>query len=155
MTIAAFCGSFDPVTNGHIDLIERSAKLFEKVIVFISPNSSKKESYTLDKRLHWLQEATKHIPNVECRVQHGLSVEACHSVNATVLIRGIRNGADLSYEQNMAEMNAYLDNKIETVCLLTKPKWMYVSSSNIKEYVKYGQDITPFVPEVVSKEILL
>ena len=153
MTIAAFCGTFDPITNGHLDIIERASKVFEKVVVFISFNSSKKETYSLEQRLHWLQESTKHIKNVECRVQHGLVVEACHSVNATVLIRGIRNTVDLVYEQNMAEMNTCLDEEIETVCFLTKGKWMYVSSTNVKEFVKYGQDITQFVPSIVSKEI--
>lgn len=153
MTIAAFCGTFDPVTNGHIDVIERASKMFDKVVVFISPNSSKTEMFSFEKRLHWLQESTKHLTNVECHVQHGLVVEACRSVNATVLVRGIRNSIDLPYEQNMAEMNSYLDEEIETVCFLTRQKWMYCSSSNVKELYKYGQDISPFVPEIVSKEI--
>ena len=117
MKIAAFCGTFDPVTYGHLDIIERASKLFDELVVFISPNSDKNNEFTEARRLAWLNESTKHLSNVTCKIQSGLVVEACKSVNATVLVRGIRNGVDCTYEQNMAFMNARLDENIETVCL--------------------------------------
>ena len=94
MKIAAFCGTFDPVTYGHLDIIERASKLFDELVVFISPNSDKNNEFTEARRLAWLNASTKHLSNVTCKIQSGLVVEACKSVNATVLVRGIRNGVD-------------------------------------------------------------
>lgn len=133
MKIAAFCGTFDPVTYGHLDIIERASKLFDQLVVFISPNSDKNNEFNEEIRLKWLNEATKNMPNVTCKIQSGLVVDACKSVNATVLVRGIRNGVDCTYEQNMAFMNARLDDHIETVCLFTRPEYSLYSSSNVRE----------------------
>ena len=141
MKIAAFCGTFDPVTYGHLDIIERASKLFDQLVVFISPNSDKNN------------ESTKHLSNVTCKIQSGLVVEACKSVNATVLVRGIRNGVDCTYEQNMAFMNARLNEDIETVCLFTRPEYSLYSSSNVRELFKYGQDISGFVPACVLEDL--
>ena len=153
MKIAAFCGTFDPVTYGHLDIIERASKLFDQLVVFISPNSDKNNEFTEEKRLKWLNESTKHLSNVTCKIQSGLVVEACKSVNATVLVRGIRNGVDCTYEQNMAFMNARLDENIETVCLFTRPEYSLYSSSNVRELFKYGQDISGFVPACVLEDL--
>lgn len=153
MKIAAFCGTFDPVTYGHLDIIERASKLFDQLVVFISPNSDKKNEFTEEKRLKWLNESTKHLSNVTCKIQSGLVVEACKSVNATVLVRGIRNGVDCTYEQNMAFMNARLNEDIETVCLFTRPEYSLYSSSNVRELFKYGQDISGFVPACVLEDL--
>ena len=137
MKIAAFCGTFDPVTYGHLDIIERASKLFDELVVFISPNSDKNNEFTEARRLAWLNASTKHLSNVTCKIQSGLVVEACKSVNATVLVRGIRNGVDCTYEQNMAFMNARLDENIETVCLFTRPEYSLYSSSNVRELFKW------------------
>ena len=153
MKIAAFCGTFDPVTYGHLDIIERASKLFDELVVFISPNSDKNNEFTEARRLAWLNESTKHLSNVTCKIQAGLVVEACKSVNATVLVRGIRNGVDCTYEQNMAFMNARLDDHIETVCLFTRPELSLYSSSNVRELFKYGQDISGFVPACVLEDL--
>ena len=153
MKIAAFCGTFDPVTYGHLDIIERASKLFDQLVVFISPNSDKNNEFTEEIRLKWLNESTKHFSNVTCKIQSGLVVEACKSVNATVLVRGIRNGVDCTYEQNMAFMNARLDENIETVCLFTRPEYSLYSSSNVRELFKYGQDISGFVPACVLEDL--
>lgn len=153
MKIAAFCGTFDPVTYGHLDIIERASKLFDQLVVFISPNSDKNNEFTEEKRLKWLNESTKHLSNVICKIQSGLVVEACKSVNATVLVRGIRNGVDCTYEQNMAFMNARLNENIETVCLFTRPEYSLYSSSNVRELFKYGQDISGFVPACVLEDL--
>lgn len=153
MTVAAFCGSFDPVTKGHVDLIERASHIFDTVVVFISFNSSKTSQYPLEKRLEWLERSCAHLNNVECKVQNGLVVDACHSVHATVLLRGIRNTVDFEYEQNMAVMNHLLDDSIETVSLFTRPELAYCSSSNVKELLKYGQDVSNLVPACIVKEL--
>lgn len=153
MKIAAFCGTFDPVTYGHLDIIERASKLFDQLVVFISPNSDKNNEFTEEKRLKWLNESTKHLSKVTCKIQSGLVVEACKSVNATVLVRGIRNGVDCTYEQNMAFMNARLNEDIETVCLFTRPEYSLYSSSNVRELFKYGQDISGFVPACVLEDL--
>ena len=153
MKIAAFCGTFDPVTYGHLDIIERASKLFDQLVVFISPNSDKNNEFTEEKRLKWLNESTKHLSNVTGKIQSGLVVEACKSVNATVLVRGIRNGVDCTYEQNMAFMNARLNEDIETVCLFTRPEYSLYSSSNVRELFKYGQDISGFVPACVLEDL--
>ena len=152
MKIAAFCGTFDPVTYGHLDIIERASKLFDELVVFISPNSDKNNEFTEARRLAWLNASTKHLSNVTCKIQSGV-VEACKSVNATVLVRGIRNGVDCTYEQNMAFMNARLDENIETVCLFTRPEYSLYSSSNVRELFKYGQDISGFVPVCVLEDL--
>lgn len=153
MKIAAFCGTFDPVTIGHLDIIQRASRLFDKLVVFISPNSDKTNEFSEEKRLAWLEEATKDLDNVTCKIQSGLVVEACKSVNATVLVRGIRNGVDCTYEQNMAFMNAKLNEEIETVCLFTRPEYSLYSSSNVRELFKYGQDISSFVPACVLQDL--
>ena len=153
MKVAAFCGTFDPVTYGHLDIIERASKLFDELVVFISPNSDKNNEFTEERRLKWLDESTKHLSNVICKIQSGLVVEACKSVNATALVRGIRNGVDCTYEQNMAFMNARLDENIETVCLFTRPEYSLYSSSNVRELFKYGQDISGFVPACVLEDL--
>ncbi len=153
MSVAAFCGTFDPVTLGHIDVIERSASMFDQVVVFIAPNSSKHEMFSKEQRLQWLQDAIKHLSNVECHIQSGLAVEACRKVGATVMIRGIRNAKDFEYEQNMDYMNRHIDDSIETICLITRPEYMYCSSSNIRELMKYNLDFSKFVPKNVYEDL--
>ena len=143
MKIAAFCGTFDPVTYVHLDIIERASKLFDELVVFISPNSDKNNEFTEARRLAWLNASTKHLSNVTCKIQSGLVVEACKSVNATVLVRGIRNGVDCTR----------LDENIETVCLFTRPEYSLYSSSNVRELFKYGQDISGFVPACVLEDL--
>lgn len=149
----AFCGSFDPVTIGHLNLIERASRLCDHLTVFVSPNSSKNDAYPVAKRLAWLQEATKDLPNVDCRIQNGLVVDACREVGASILIRGIRNITDFGYEQNMAEMNHYLDSDIETICLMARAEYEFYSSSNVRELLKYHQNIDKFVPACVLRDL--
>ena len=153
MKIAAFCGTFAPVPLGHLDIIERASKMFDELVVFISPNSDKQNEFSEEIRLKWLNEATKNLKNVSCKIQSGLVVDACKSVHATVLVRGIRNGVDCTYEQNMAFMNNKLNPEIETVCLFTRPEYSLYSSSNVRELLKYGQDVSDFVPKNVLKDI--
>jgi pantetheine-phosphate adenylyltransferase len=149
----AFCGSFDPVTLGHLDIIERAAAFCDELVVFISFNSNKNCQFSLQQRLDWLQQATAHLENVKCKVQTGLSVQACKEEAVDVLIRGIRNEADFAYEQNMAYMNHLLDEQMETVVLFTRPEYAYCSSSNVRELLRFGQDLSDFVPACVLETL--
>ena len=153
MKTAAFCGTFDPVTLGHVDLIKRASKMFDKLVVFVSPNSLKTNTFSNEQKLAWLNEITKDMSNVECYIQDGLVVEACHKVGATVLVRGIRSTVDFEYEKNMAGMSALIDPAIDTICLYTREDLALCSSTNVREFIKYGLDISSFVPECVLKTI--
>lgn len=150
---AAVCGSFDPPTLGHIDIIERASRLFDELIVFIACNSEKNALFSMEQRKEWLMESTKAFSNVKIRLQKGLIVEACQKEGVQVLVRGIRNESDCSYEQNIAYVNHCLDPSIETLCLFTKPEYMYYSSSNVRELLRYQQDIQAFVPSCVYEKL--
>lgn len=153
MSKAAFCGTFDPVTKGHMDVIERASKLFDHVYVLIATNSEKTCTYSLDQRLDWLKEACDHLDNVSCFSHKGLSVDACKELGVNVMIRGIRNSIDFDYEQNIAFMNHYLDPSIETISLFTRDEYAHISSTNVKECLKYGRSIHDFVPECVENSL--
>lgn len=153
MPTAIFCGAFDPVTNGHMDLIERASKLFDQLYVFVAPNSEKHQVFTAEKRLAWLEQACIPYKNVSCRIQKGLTVDAAKSVHAKYLIRGMRNSQDFEYELNMAAMNRSIDDSIETICLFTKPEHMFCSSSNVRELLRYHLDISAFVPDCVRMDL--
>lgn len=150
---AAFCGSFDPITLGHMDLITRASSLFEEVIVFVTPNSGKNALFTNEQKVDWIAQACAHLPNVRACIQEGLAVEACRKAGAEVLIRGLRNETDLGYEQNMAFMNYSLDSTVETFCLFCRPEYAFISSSNVRELLKYHQSIEAFVPECVFQAL--
>lgn len=150
---AAFCGSFDPPTLGHIDLIQRASKIFSQVVVFISPNSEKSGRYSNAKRKAWLEDACKDMKNVSIQVQQGLAVEAARNAGCKILIRGIRNETDMAYEANMAAMNHCIDGSIETFCMFCRPEYTYISSSNVRELIKYGVSIQEFVPAAVYEDL--
>lgn len=153
MTVAAFCGTFDPLTLGHVDLIDRTSKMFDELVVFVSNNSLKNNLFSSQQRLAWLEEICSKYDNVTCAIQNGLVVDACHKVGATVLVRGIRNTIDFEYEKNMANMNALIDSGIDTICLYTRSELELCSSSNVREFMKYDLDISSFVPENVLRDI--
>lgn len=153
MTVAAFCGTFDPVTLGHVDVIDRASKIFDELVVFVSNNSLKNNLFSSQQRLAWLEEICSKYENVSCAIQDGLVVDACHKVGATVLVRGIRNTIDFEYEKNMANMNALIDSSIDTICLYTRCELELCSSSNVREFMKYDLDISKFVPENVLRDI--
>lgn len=153
MTKAVFCGTFDPVTKGHIDIIERACRIFDTVIVFVSVNSEKTMMFSKEQRLEWLRKAAAHLENVMCKETEGLTVDACKKEGATILIRGLRNSIDFSYEQNMASMNQLIDPSLETICLYTKPEYAICSSSNVKELLKYHLDASALVPACVWNDL--
>lgn len=150
MTIAVFPGSFDPLTNGHLDLITRASKIFDRLIVVVGQNTSKRGLFTTDERVAFIEETTRALENVSVRVEGGLTVAFMHEIHATVLVRGIRNSVDFEYEQGIAGMNRTLDPNVDTVCLMADPQYQFVSSSLLKEVARFGGDLTNLVPPVVA-----
>ncbi|MCI5510261.1 MAG: pantetheine-phosphate adenylyltransferase [Oliverpabstia sp.] len=153
MTTAVYPGSFDPVTNGHLDVIERGSKLFDKVIVGVLHNSAKSPLFSVEERVNILKEATAHLNNVEIVAFSGLSVEFARKCGAKVIIRGLRAITDFEYELQMAQTNRVLAPDIDTMFLTTSLEFAYLSSTTVKEVATFGGDISKFVPEFVSREV--
>lgn len=148
MSIALFPGSFDPITNGHIDVINQAVKLFDQVYVVIMTNTAKNYLFSADQRLEFVQDAVKNQPKVSVlKRPDELTVKVAHDLKATAIIRGVRNSEDFLYEQQIAKMNKVLAEDIETVLLLTKPENSFVASSIIKEVAHFGGDISAFLPK--------
>ena len=141
-------GSFDPVTNGHLDVISRAAGLYEEVIVAVLINITKKSLFTVDERVEMLSDVTKHYGNVRVERFHGLTVDFCTANGVNVIVKGLRAVSDFEYEMQMAQMN-YRLAKIETLFMTTNPLYSFLSSSLIKEIAKYGGDVSGLVPEQV------
>lgn len=152
--IAICPGSFDPITFGHLDIIQRAADVFSEVYVVVLHNSSKQSLFTIDERMHLIREATAHIPNVKVDNYHGLTVEYAESVSASAIIRGLRAVSDFEYEMKITSMNRLLDNKVETFFIMTQNQYSFLSSSIVKEIAKYGGDISTLVPAVVAQAML-
>ncbi|HEX6870606.1 MAG TPA: pantetheine-phosphate adenylyltransferase [Micromonosporaceae bacterium] len=142
-------GSFDPVTNGHLDIIGRTARLFDEVIVAVLVNESKRGLFTVDERLEMLREVTKQYETVQVKSFHGLTVDFCRAQDAMVVVKGLRAVSDFDYELQMAQMNFGLAG-VETLFMPTSPQNSFLSSSLIKDVAKWGGDVTPHVPEVVA-----
>lgn len=155
MTTAVYPGSFDPVTIGHVDIIRRAAKMFDRVLVSVGVNMEKKPWFTIEERMDLLRKATEDIPNVDIASFEGLLVDFAQKNDAKVILKGLRAVSDFEYEFQMALTNSKLNNEIETVFLTTSAENMYLSSSIVKQVGILGGDISPFVPACVHDEILL
>ena len=151
--LAIYPGSFDPVTNGHIDIIKRGLRLFDNVTVAILLNSSKKHLFSLDERLDMLKISLKDMPNVQIDSFEGLLVDYAMQQGAHAILRGMRVLSDFDYEFQMALMNRKLNNKIQTVFLMAGLKWIFTSSSIIKEAARFGGDIDNMVPDIVAEKL--
>ena len=145
-------GSFDPVTNGHPDIIGRTSRLFDEVIVAVLVNESKQGLFTIDERLDMLREVVKPYGNVRVESFQGLLVDFCRAQQASVVVKGLRAVSDFDYELQMAQMNIGLSG-IETLFMPTNPMYSFVSSSLIKDVAKWGGDVTPHVPDVVADRL--
>ena len=154
MTIAIYAGSFDPFTNGHLDILKNSAEIFDKVIVAVSFNIQKRGFLPLDTRKTLILESIKNIPNVEVDAYEGLTVNYAKKRGASVLIRGLRNSADFEYEMQLAQTNNSLNNEIKTMFLLAKPEYSFISSSGVREILQNNGDVTKFVPKPVAKYLI-
>jgi pantetheine-phosphate adenylyltransferase len=146
-------GSFDPVTSGHIDVIERAAEVFGQVIVAVAPNLTKKALFTVEERIEMLREVTSHIPNVRVDAFDGLLVDYVRSQGATVIVKGLRALSDFEIEFQMALMNRNLAPEVETVFMMTGAEYSYLSSSIVKEIVALGGSVNGLVPEPVVQKL--
>ncbi|MBK7947735.1 MAG: pantetheine-phosphate adenylyltransferase [Deltaproteobacteria bacterium] len=148
--LALFPASFDPITNGHLDLIQRSRAIFDEVVLALARNVSKTAAFSTEERLEILTEVTKDMDDVSVRVFDGLVVHYAQQIGATAIIRGLRAIADFEYEFEMALMNKHLAPDVEIVFFMTSQEYLYVSSSRLKELVRFGASIDEFVPRVVA-----
>ena len=151
--IAIYPGSFDPVTNGHIDLVQRGKTLFDEVIVAILHNPNKKGLFSLEERMIMLKESMKGIDGIKFDTFGGLLVDYADSCGANAILRGMRAVSDFEYEFQLALMNRKLNRDIQTVFLMTGLRWIFTSSSIIKEAAQFGGDISDMVPPIVHKMI--
>lgn len=151
MKIAVFPGSFDPITIGHVDLIRRALPLFDKVIVAVGVNSTKKNLFPLEQRLEWLRQVSVIFPNVEVDYFEKLTAHYCLRIGAQYLLRGLRNGSDFDYEKTISQLNHIVGNGIETVFLISQPEYSHISSTIVREIIVGGGDPTPFIPVEVAQ----
>jgi pantetheine-phosphate adenylyltransferase len=151
--IAIYPGSFDPPTNGHLDLIQRGSKIFEELVVAVLRNSEKTPMFSLAERLQMLKDLTADLNNVRIDTFHGLMVEYAKSIDATCVLRGIRAVSDYEYELQMALMNRKIEPTLETVFMMPADKYSYVSSRLVREVAQLGGPVKGLVPEVVEQKL--
>ncbi|MBF0819240.1 pantetheine-phosphate adenylyltransferase [Streptococcus acidominimus] len=153
--IGLFTGSFDPLTNGHLDLIQRASQLFDVLYVGIFVNPHKQGLFASEERKRLIEEAVAELPRVKVLLaQDELVVDVARKIGATYLVRGLRNGIDLEYEASFDFYNRELAPDIETIYLLAKPEYKFVSSGQVRELLHFRQDVSPYVPENISKELM-
>lgn len=153
MKTAIYPGSFDPVTNGHLDVIERAAQIFDQVVVAVSVNSAKNPLLSMDERVDLIRQVLKPFPNVRVDSFTGLTVEYASNIDAHVIIRGLRAISDFDNEFQMAVINKKMQPKVETLFMMAKSDYSFLSSSLVKEIAKYGGCIKGFVPEIVELKL--
>ncbi|MCX6317084.1 MAG: pantetheine-phosphate adenylyltransferase [Bacteroidetes bacterium] len=154
MRICLFPGTFDPVTLGHVDIINRALPLFDKIVVGIGINTSKTPMFTPEQRALWIKEIYKDEERVEGAVYEGLTINFCKKIGANFILRGIRYVSDFEYEKTIADANRTLDKTIETVFLTGEPKYTSVASTIVRDIIKNGGDASPFLPEAVINSLL-
>lgn len=153
MRVAVYPGSFDPITNGHLDIIRRASKLYDRLIVGVLNNMNKKPMFSAEERKELIDRVTEDIPNVTCDVFSGLLVDFAKNNGATVIVKGLRTVADFEYEFQMALLNKALNPEFETMFLMTDTKYSYISSSMVKEVAKYNGELNGLVPQQVISKI--
>ena len=154
MRIGVCPGSFDPVTNGHVDIFERGSRLVDKLIIAVSSNPNKNSLFSMEERVEMIRNSVKHIPNVEIDCTGGLLNEYVKSKNATIIIRGLRALSDFEYEFQMALANRKLNPELDTVFLMTSAEYMYLSSSVVKDIAVHGGSVVGFVPDRIMQDIV-
>jgi pantetheine-phosphate adenylyltransferase len=151
--LALIPASFDPVTNGHLDIIHRSRSIFDRLVVAAALNVEKGATFTAEERIEFLENALAGLEGIEVTSFNGLTTDFARSIGARVIVRGVRAMSDFEYEFEMALMNKHLYPEIETVFLMASQKYLYVSSSRLKELVRFGRDVSEFVPATVAQQL--
>ncbi len=153
--ICLFPGTFDPVTLGHVDIIDRALPLFDKIVVGIGLNAAKAPMFTPEQRLKWINDLYSHDSRVEGAVYEGLTIDFCRSIGAHFILRGIRYVSDFEYEKTIADANRTMDRSIETIFLTGEPKYTSVASTIVRDILRNGGDASPFLPDRVAQSIKL
>lgn len=154
MTIALFPGSFDPITNGHVETAKKAAQIFDKVYVVAMTNTSKHYLFTAEQRADFIRDALKDVPNIEVLEKPDMiTVNLAHELHAKAIVRGVRNSADFRYEQEIAGINKRLAPDINTILLFSSPENSFVASSMIKELARFNEDVRQFLPEKAAKAL--
>lgn len=148
--IALFPGTFDPITVGHVNILERALHLFDEIVIGIGHNSSKTTLFPLHDRMKWIEEIVKQYNHVRVASYEGLTVDFCKEVNANYIIRGLRNMSDFDYEKNIAQMNKMVYPKAETIFLMCDPVYTPISSSVVRDLIRNGGDASSFIPPQVT-----
>lgn len=150
MRIAVFPGSFDPITVGHVDIVRRALPLFDKVVVAVGVNSQKKTLFSLKQRTTWLEKVFASEAKVEVASFEGLTAHFCNEIGARYLIRGLRNASDFDYEKTIAQLNYTVGHELDTVFLISHPQYSHISSTIVREIIRGGGDVTPFIPSAIK-----
>lgn len=151
--IAIFPGSFDPITLGHESIIKRALPLFEKIIIAIGENSTKKSFFPLEKRKEWIEKVFSGKKKIEVKTYKGLTVDFCKKENAKNILRGLRTSADFEFERMIAQMNRSMQKDIETIFILSSPKLSHIASSIVRDIIRNGGDASKFVPSAIRKDL--
>ena len=152
-SLALIPASFDPVTNGHLDIINRSRSIFERLVVAVAVNLEKEGTFTVGERIELLESAVGSLEGIEVTSFTGLTTDFARSIGANVIVRGVRAMSDFEYEFEMALMNKHLYPEIETVFMMASQEYLYVSSSRLKELVQFGRDVSEYVPAAVAQKL--
>ncbi|QBJ09904.1 pantetheine-phosphate adenylyltransferase [Rahnella aquatilis] len=153
-TKAIYPGTFDPMTNGHLDIVTRAALMFDQVILAIAASPSKKPMFSLDERVALATQVTSHLDNVEVIGFSDLMANFARNQGANVLVRGLRAVSDFEYEMQLANMNRHLLPTLESVFMMPSKEWSFISSSLVKEVARHGGDITPFLPQIITQALM-
>jgi pantetheine-phosphate adenylyltransferase len=151
--IAVLPGSFDPITIGHSEIVERALPLFDKIIVAIGVNSSKKYVFSLEQRMQWLEMVFEDKPTVEVQHFTGLTAHFCQKVDASYMIRGLRTASDFDYERIISQLNYTIGDGLETVFFISEPKYSHISSTIVREIIRGGGDVSPFIPSAIQEDL--
>ena len=148
--IAIFPGSFSPFTLGHRSVVDRALPLFDKIIIAIGINSKKNEYFSIEEREQWINEIYKNNSKIEVQFYEGLTVDLCEKVGANYILRGLRDSHDFKYEKNIAQTNKNLNDRIETIFIITPPEISHISSTIVRDIIKNGGDVSQFLPDEID-----